>query len=387
MAVCSLQDPAPALLRPPAVGRVEIKILPTIPVIWQELASGRRTMSSGGDRMKKIVEKTAVRAARARRSTRRSSVGRRPTSLQDYITAPNLKPLWRYTVSLRPVQNMMALGWHRFLPAAVGTTFLGIAVAVECGFKGDKLWEELDGFIEGVLRAEPDPEQKPKVDFIDRRFRDYYGDYERTPVGILKVLTDLGLIILRQKDGQDVIEIPANLPNPETKLGLCVADMDETVVFKARYRNGGGPRCRVMFSDLPAIRQLLNAGWGRHLPPDLVYAFFAAASVSVGRCTGKLMWENIEDLWKAQREHKHPLMPKRKELEVEARFREEYARTFTRTARGAVDVLLDLGLLVMNQVDGEDFLEVPEILPTPDMRLFLSEAERSLLAERLKIKI
>lgn len=295
--------------------------------------------------------------------------------------------LWKFTMDLPDVQRFMATDWSRILPPDVATTFFGVAIAIACGYTGNYLWRDLTGFVEGVMRPIPTPEQKPVVDFLIKRFTDYYGEYERSAKGLVKVLTDLGLVILHQVRGEDVMEIPAVLPTAEERLNLCMADVEEKIVFKARYRDNAGPRERVTYDQVPAIRRMLNAGWGRHLPPDLSYAFMSAAAVSVGKCTGALMWENIEDLWKAQREHKNPLLPKRKAEEVEQRFREEYARPFKRTARGAIDVLLDLGLLVRSELDGEDFLEVPDILPTPDMRLFLTEAEKGILAERLKIVI
>lgn len=298
-----------------------------------------------------------------------------------------LMALWDDTTSLPPVQDLMSLNWHRYLPPSVAVTFLGVAIALENRLTGDRLWREMEAFVQGVLRTAPTPKQKPYVQFVEKRFNDYYGDYERTTRGLVKVLTDLGLVVQYQRKGQDVMEIPAVLPKPETRLGLCVADLPGPVVFKARHRTDAGPRNRVMFEDLPAINQMLNAGWARHLPPDVAHAFLAAAAVSVGKCTGDLMWDNIEDLYKAQTEFKAPLMPKKKAQEVEKRFADEYGRPYEKTARGAIAVLLDLGILVQSQVDGKDFLEVPEVLPTPDLRLVLSEKEKGLLAERLKIKI
>jgi len=337
----------------------------------------------GGDRMKRARKKTV--------SNGEIRAVQNPQQVESTVavSADEDDPhgLWKFTMSLPDVQNFMATDWNRILPPDVATTFLGVAIAVACGYTGDYLWKDLTGFVEGVMRPVPTPEQKPVVDFLVKRFKDYYGEYERTPKGLVKVLTDLGLVILYQVKGKDVMEIPAVLPTAEERLNLCMVDVDEKVVFKARYRDNAGPRERVTYDQVPAIKRMLNAGWARHLPPDLSYAFMAAAAVAVSRCTGALMWENIEDLWKAQREHKNPLLPKRKADEVEERFREEYARPFKRTARGAISVLLDLGLLVKSKVDGEDFLEVPDILPTPDMRLFLTEVEKGILAERLKIVI
>lgn len=303
------------------------------------------------------------------------------------LVLPDGEVVWALAIKLPAVQNLTALGWHRFLPPELAVTFVGCAIAAASGYTGDRLWAELDEFIEGVLRFKAGEDTKPIVDFIDKRFRDYYGEYERSPMGLVKALIDLGLVVLKQEEGQDVLEIPSQLPTPEKRLNLCMADRDEQVVLKARYRDDAGPRQRVYWDEVPAIKRMMNAGWARHLPPDIAIAFMVAAAVSVGRCTGNLMWENIEDLWKAHKENGTPLMPKRKELEVEDRFRAEYGRPFVRTARGAVQVLLELGLLVLKEVDGEDFLEVPEVLPTPDMKLYLTDEEKGLLAERLKITI
>lgn len=291
------------------------------------------------------------------------------------------------TTFIPNVQRLMASDWYGILPLEVATGFVGVSIGLYHGRNGQLLWDDMMDFIGEVLAVEPGPEEKPVVDFIIKRFKDYYGEYERTPEYILRVLADLGLIVISEVDGEKTFEIPAVLPSAEERLGLCMVDVDEKVVFKARYRNDAGPRQRVTYDDVPAIRRMLNAGWARHLPPDLSYAFMAAAGVAVSKCTGDLMWDNIEDLWKAQREHKNPLMPKRKAAEVEARFLEEYGRQFTHTARGCIDVLLDIGLLVKKRLRGEDFLDVPKIIPTPDMRLFLSETEKEILAERLKIEI
>ena len=333
------------------------------------------------------MKKTRRKTASNRKTSPVRQLGQADGGLITIAPEGDPHGLWKHTMSLPDVQNLMATDWGRILPPDVATTFLGVAIAVALGYTGDRLWNDLTGFVEGVLRTVPTPEQKPVVDFIVKRFKDYYGEYERTPKGLVKVLTDLGLVVLYQRKSEDVMEIPTVLPSAEKRLNLCMVDVDEKVVFKARYRDHAGPRERVTFDQVPAIRRMLNAGWARHLPPDLSYAFMAAAAISVGKCTGDLMWENVEDLWKAQREHKNPLLPKRKAIEVEERFREEYARPFTRTARGAIDVLLDLGLLVKTRLRGEEFLDVPDILPTPDMRLFLTEAEKGILEERLKIVI
>lgn len=303
------------------------------------------------------------------------------------LVLPNGEVMLSLANRLPAVQNLIALGWHKFLPPELAVTFLGCAIAAKTRYRGDELWRELNEFVEGVVRFRAGEEAKPVIEFIDKRFRDYYGEYERTPMGLIKTLIDLGLVVLKQEEGQDVLEIPSQLPTPEKRLNLCMADRDEQIVLKARYRDDAGPRQRVYWDEIPAIKRMMNAGWARHLPPDIAIAFMVAAAVSIGHCTGTLMWENIEDLWKAQKEQGTPLMPKRKELEVEDRFRAEYGKPFIRTARGCVEVLLELGLLVLRDLDGEDFLEVPDVLPTPDMKLYLSEEEKGLLAERLKISI
>ncbi len=301
------------------------------------------------------------------------------------MTEDDLKALWDRTMGLPPVQNLIAQKWHVYLPPAVATTFLGVALTLDDKLKGDWFWLELEGYVSGVLRAQMPPEKASHVEFIDKRFRDYYGDYDMSFKGLLKVLRDLGLIVQYHRRGQDIIEIPTILPTPEDRLGLCLVDVDEHVTFKARYRNDGSPRHHVEMGDVPAIKQMLNAGWGRHLPSDVAQAFMAATAVSINGIVGDVMWENIEDLYKAQVEYKRPLMPKRKAEEVQKRFAEEYGKPYEKTARGAIAVLLDLGLLVLTTLDGEDYLVPPEVFPTPDLKLSLSDKEKYLLAERLKI--
>ncbi len=99
--------------------------------------------------------------------------------------------------------------------------------------------------MKGILRAEISPEKESYVEFLDNRFRDYYGDYERSTEGMLKVLRDLGLIVQYHRRGLDIIEIPTVLPTPEDRLGLCLADAGEHVTFKARHRDDGSPRHHV----------------------------------------------------------------------------------------------------------------------------------------------
>jgi len=333
---------------------------------------------------KRSGRKSVGKASRRTQSVAGEAAG---TPEADDLVMPDGEVMWSVASRLPAVQSLIALGWHRFLPPELAVSFVGCAIAAVVRYTGDRLWKELDEFIEGVLRVKPRDDAKHVLDFIEKRFRDYYGEYERTPMGLVKTLIDLGLVVLKQEEGQDVLEIPSQLPTPEKRLNLCMADRDEEIVLKARYRDDAGPRQRVYWDDVPGIKRMMNAGWARHLPPDIAIAFMVAAAVSVGRCTGTLMWENIEDLWKAHKENGTPLMPKRKELEVEDRFRREYGRPFVRTARGAIQVLLELGLLVLKEVDGEDYLEVPEVLPTPDMKLYLNEEEKTLLAERLKITI
>jgi len=311
----------------------------------------------------------------------------RPCPSHSNVIVGEMEDLWEVAASLPSVQSLVAMNWHRYLPADVGTTFLGAAMAAECKLGGECLWEQLNEFCEGVIRATPPPQENTYGDLVAKRFVDYYGEYERTTRGLIKVLIDLGLVTMRDVKGKDILEIPESLPRPDDRLSLCIADVNEPVVFKARFRENAGPRNRVMMGELPAIKRLLNTGWSRHLPLDLVYAFFAAAAVSAGGCTGDLMWENIDDLWNAQRAHKVQLIPKSKALEVETRFLAEYGHGYEKTSRGSVDVLLELGLLSLTQVDEKDYLDVPEKLPTPDMRLYLSGEERVILSDRLKFRI
>ncbi len=110
------------------------------------------------------------------------------------------------SISVMPgVPGLEMSVWHTFLPPEVIAGFIGVSIGLEHGRNGRELWDDMMDFIGGVLRVEPGPEEKPMVDFIIKRFKDYYGEYDRTPSGILRVLADLGLIVISQTDGEKTI--------------------------------------------------------------------------------------------------------------------------------------------------------------------------------------
>jgi hypothetical protein len=136
--------------------------------------------------------------------------------------------------------------------------------------------------------------------------------------------------------------------------------------------------------DLPEVRRLLDRGWSRHLPQELAAMFIVVAAVNAGGCRGDLMWLNIQDLYDQAILSGPPFLPPSVKREIAARFADEYGKPYRKTVRGAVNVLVELGLVIRCERDGQEALGIPESLPYPDERLNLNAQEKEILAARRK---
>lgn len=75
------------------------------------------------------------------------------------------------------------------------------------------------------------------------------------------------------------------------------------------------------------------------------------------------MWDHIELLW-LQSLNYVPSPAEREAIDdAESRFWRLYALDYERTAKGVVELLIELGLVIRYEIDGQEFLDVPDILP------------------------
>jgi hypothetical protein len=145
-----------------------------------------------------------------------------------------------------------------------------------------------------------------------------------------------------------------------------------------------GDRIRVFWDEVDAIHRMMARGWSRHLPIELGAMFFVVAMQAHSGITGDLMWFNIRELFPKVVAEGFPGFTKEKRVEVAERFAREYGKPHATTVEGAIEDLIDLGLLERYQGKGEG-LRVPVTLPSPDKRLTLTESELKLLRERQKL--
>lgn len=135
-----------------------------------------------------------------------------------------------------------------------------------------------------------------------------------------------------------------------------------------------------MWTSLPQVRQFLGLGWHRHLPAEAGVTFTSIAILGWSGCKGEEMWKWLER-WHAEAKNytPDPRQACAKE-DVERRFAEEYGKPYRKSLRGIVKLLVDLGLARKATRDGEEVLEIPELLPLPEDCLTLSDAEKALLS-------
>lgn len=283
-------------------------------------------------------------------------------------------------MELPPVKQLVAMGWLDELPVTVGMAFLGVAVTSRAGLAGDEMWDHIDAFCDSAQRAKLTQGEKEHFERIGSRFEAIYGSYEKTAGGLVGILVDIGLVTRHRRNGLDVLDIPDTFPLPCGD-GKHTRASSEGVTIRARPC-GNGDKVRVELDDLPEVSRLVDRGWSRHLPMEVAAMFMVVAAVCVGGCVGDLMWHNIRDLYRQARRCGPPCMPPPLRREVAARFAKEYGKPYGKTARGAVDVLVDLGLLMRYERDGQEALGIPESLPYPDSRLALDDHEKALLASR-----
>lgn len=288
-------------------------------------------------------------------------------------------------MSLPPVKKMMELGWSTELPPAIVVTFCAVSLASATGLTGDSMWDYVKGTCQEALRYVPTPQQQEYIDQINSYFEQVYGKYRRTPNGLVKVLSELGLVVRRRRNGEKVLEIPDALPLPDSPIGSNREDGEHSeplTVVRAPLRGSVADRIRVNTGDLSEVHRMGDAGWARHLPMDIASMFLIVAAISRRGIGGAYMWREVKSLYSQTRKAGPPYIPPPKRKEVAKRFAEEYGKPYDKSARGVVDVLVDLGLVERCDLDGEESLKVPEDIPSPDTRLKLSDYEKDLLAMR-----
>ena len=313
------------------------------------------------------------------------------------------------TLALPNVEKALRMGWFHELPPALFVAFETVALTDFLGLIGESQWKGIEDVCTGALRYKPTPRQQEYLDKFEPWFKKTYGGYEKTPAGLVKCLIDLGLVVKGQLNKEARLYIPDVLPEPFSRIGIKGDDSPETgmkkrlsrlrqanseepiTVIHAKRRNQSGDvdgnanpatRVRVMMDDLPELQRMLDLGWARHLPVELAAMYLIIAAVSKGKCRGRLMWNNIKDLYSQGRRAGPPYFPPPMRKEVAKRFAEEYGKPHRKSVRGSVQDLIDLGLVVKYQEEGEDVLMVPEVLPSPDTRLNLSPREKQFLEER-----
>ncbi len=313
------------------------------------------------------------------------------------------------TLALPVVEKALRMGWFHELPPALFVAFETVALTDFIGLTGESQWKGIEDVCTGALRYIPTQRQKEFLDKFEPWFEETYGGYERTPAGLVKCLIDLGLVVKGRLNKDERLYIPDVLPEPFSRTWIKGDDSAEGVMRKrlsrlrqanseqpvtvihAKHRNQSGEvdkhanpatRVRVLMDDLPEIQRMLDLGWARHLPFELSAMYLIIAAVSKGRCRGKLMWNNIKDLYSQGRRAGPPYFPPPMKKEVAERFAEENGKPHKKSVRGAVQDLIDLGLVVKYQEEGEDVLVVPEVLPSPDTRLNLGPREKQFLEER-----
>ncbi|MGI6631892.1 MAG: DUF6042 family protein [Bacillota bacterium] len=138
-------------------------------------------------------------------------------------------------------------------------------------------------------------------------------------------------------------------------------------------------RTAAMWTALPQVRQLLSLGWHRHLPPEAGMTFTSIVILWWSGCKGKEMWEWLSTWHTEGKNYKPDPRQACAKEDVERRFAAEYGKPYKKTLRGLIQLLIDLGLVSQSKCDGEDVLEIPDLLPLPEDVLKLSKAERAYL--------
>jgi hypothetical protein len=111
------------------------------------------------------------------------------------------------------------------------------------------------------------------------------------------------------------------------------------------------------------MSQIHARGWIRCLPVEAGCTLLIVATVSALGLKGQEMWDHIELLW--QQSMNYVPSPEEREAidDVENRFLRVYALDYEKTSKGVVNLLMELGLVIRYKIDGEEYLDVPDILP------------------------
>lgn len=119
----------------------------------------------------------------------------------------------------------------------------------------------------------------------------------------------------------------------------------------------------------------------RHLPSDIGVTFLFVIEVCLTQARGDRMRQYMEGLWAGAQRCRKTRREQRAIDESLERFESEYGKAWDKSLSGAIDVLVDLGLVVRYEIDGDEVLDVPDSIPTPEQRLNLNDEEKGYLLE------
>jgi len=131
---------------------------------------------------------------------------------------------------------------------------------------------------------------------------------------------------------------------------------------------------------LPKIQEFINLGWQRHIPPDAGMLFFSLAFLEFVGCDAEQQAHWLRTWYDMASNRVVTEEQACVQEDAERRFNAEYGKPWSRTLEGLLGLLADLGLIVAEQGEsGMVWYRTAEILPAPEERLSLSEAEKRLL--------
>ncbi len=111
------------------------------------------------------------------------------------------------------------------------------------------------------------------------------------------------------------------------------------------------------------MARVMARGWLRCLPVEAGCMLLIVATASAIGLRGEEMWEHVETLWQQSKNYRPSSREQRALEDVEWRFKKMYGINYERTARGTVQLLIELGLVIRYEVEGEEVLDIPDILP------------------------
>lgn len=155
--------------------------------------------------------------------------------------------------------------------------------------------------------------------------------------------------------------------------------------FDGRGFRGGAPARNWMM--MAKVQEFIMLGWQRHIPPDAGILFVSLVAMEYMGCAPQLQGQYLQVWYDTTRGYSDVLSAEQAcaREDTERRFNAEYGKPWDRSLDGLLSLLTELGLVTTQRDgDGTVYYRSSDMLPAPEERLNLSEAEKRYLVELRK---